>query len=738
MTESRKCGKCGVAIAVDARWGACAKCLLEPGMEAPFKTSFDEEDRRVADYELGRQIGRGGMGVVYEATQVSLRRTVALKMIVDSQASSPTALRRFAIEAEAAAKLDHPNIVPIYEIGEHRNQPFLSMKLVHGESLRQKLRGQAQLAAKGQESKSSSRECIRAAAELMAKVARAVHHAHQNGVLHRDLKPGNILIDREGEPHLTDFGLAKFLNPAEGDHTPLTLTNSSAILGTPSYMSPEQVLNQPLSAASDVYGLGAILFELLTGEPPFKANTILETVRLVCEQEPKSPRSENRTLDSDLETVCLKCLEKRPDARYSSALAVAEDLERWLRQEPIHARRAGVASRLQRWVRRNPVGAGLIVSLCACLSVTLVLLRMKAMQEEQDRYTMIWAGEKLVKQIEGLWDNKDQTCITIVSSELAALANFSQRGPPSRPFVELKFAMTIDEAPVAQAIECAPFLRHLEMEMAKSLKQQVFIDLWLYKTRSWADPGVGRGEVDVQKLSPLTYLRLREAGTSVSPVVRQRQDREAVIFARGNLGISTLSQVRGHKVAFAHTNSIVSSFAKVNLARAGICRNDLAAHEDFESSLFRNQPEPRNYYQNEGPSDADDYAHREAINQVLTGPFEIGVAPRQRFERQKVQGKKLIELHRFQVPTDLLVARPGLDAKIVLAFQQSLASLDRERNKSHKKLMISLGRTLLGFEAVNDRSLDDVRNAMTNELKQFECCGSSSPPVTSSAPQRTP
>ena len=368
-TESGTCPKCGSTSRVGR--GFCLNCLLSTGINgngahSPAEPTLDDLLREVdghdADWLLGNyqileEIGRGGMGVIYRARQRHSRRIVALKRLLSYHADSQDTLMRFRREAQAAANLDHPNILPIYEVSEsHDGLPFFSMKFASGGSLL--------------EAGPTLRSEPRRAVALMAKVARAVQYAHDHGILHRDLKPGNILLDGSGEPLVGDFGLAKWLEPTG------QLTRTPTVFGTPGYIAPEQVNGSAanLTPAADVYSLGAVLFDLLTGRPPFMGEHALKTIQQATEKPAPKLRSLAPALDRDLETICAKCLERDPHARYRSSGELADDLERWLHGHSIVARPVSPPVRLWRWSRRNPVIAAMAALLLTLLTAVGVLI----------------------------------------------------------------------------------------------------------------------------------------------------------------------------------------------------------------------------------------------------------------------------------------------------------------------------------------------------------------------------
>jgi eukaryotic-like serine/threonine-protein kinase len=348
---SRQCARCGAALKAWTSASVCWRCMMQSsagaqnaaGGSGAVAESSTAAGLRFGDYLLEQEIAHGGMGVVYRARQLSLGRTVAVKLLLLGRYASAESVERFRREAQSAAALRHPNIVAIHEIGEHEGQQFFSMDYVEGQSLAEAVRaGPLE---------------PRLSAEVVGAIAQAIHYAHEQGVLHRDLKPSNVLLDPFGQVRITDFGLAKRLDGSSD------LTVTGQVVGTPNYLSPEQAAGKQaaLGPASDVYSIGALMYELLTGRPPFLSNSLQETLSRIQNNEPVSPRVLNPARHRDLETICLKCLQKEPERRYGSAQALAEDLGRWLRHEPILARPIGTIGRLKKWTRRSPRRAMLVL-----------------------------------------------------------------------------------------------------------------------------------------------------------------------------------------------------------------------------------------------------------------------------------------------------------------------------------------------------------------------------------------
>ncbi|MBI1839269.1 MAG: protein kinase [Verrucomicrobia bacterium] len=378
--------------------GHCPACLFAIGLKIKGEDPFHRDipasespasgaEQSLGDYVLIAEIARGGMGVVYRAWQPRLKRMVALKLLRAGELADSVEVARFQSEAEAVAELDHPHIVPILDVGEESGRHYFTMKLIEGDSLAQRL------GVSG-----GRRLDVRESVLLLRSVAAAVHYAHQRGILHRDLKPGNILIDASGCPYVTDFGLAKRIECDMGATLP------GVVLGTPNYIAPEQASGQKgLTTSADIYSLGAILYEMLTGHPPFEGETLWDTLCKVRESRPPLIRAQNPLVDSHLETVCLKCLQKEPRNRYRTAEELADDLGRWLRDEPVSARAAPLSEQLRMWSRREPLAAGLSV-----LAVVLLLLGVAGVSWQwrkavSAREAALKATREKELQLEQLW-----------------------------------------------------------------------------------------------------------------------------------------------------------------------------------------------------------------------------------------------------------------------------------------------------------------------------------------------
>jgi WD40 repeat protein len=378
--------------------------------------------RPFGPYDLLAEIGRGGMGVVYRARHRGLNRTVALKVILAGEHAAEDFIERFRREAGAAAGLDHPNIVPIHEVGTQEGEPYFSMRLVEGVTLADRIAH-----AWVQPAPPPGAAVLRSFCRVIAVLARAVHHAHQRGILHRDIKPTNVLLDGDDTPYLTDFGLAKSI-----EHDP-GVTRTLAVLGTPAYMAPEQARGETrhLTVAMDVYALGAVLYETVTGRPPFVGATSIETIQRVIEEEPTSPRRHHAGIEPDLETICLKCLEKEPALRYASAEALALDLERWLRHETILARPASGPERFCKWIRRHPGAALATASALLALVAIALVSTLSAFRLQKARAAAEEANDRLEHHVRDLeWEKAEELANSgRIGESLAYFARLARQFP---------------------------------------------------------------------------------------------------------------------------------------------------------------------------------------------------------------------------------------------------------------------------------------------------------------------
>ena len=640
---------------------------------------------RFGDYELLRQIGRGGMGVVYEARQISLNRTVALKMILGGDLASPSAVRRFQIEAEAAAKLDHPNIVAIHDFGEREGLPFFSMQRIEGPSLDREMAALALPSLGGSTgeknaNKTSARQAQVRIAKLVATLARALHYAHGQGIIHCDVKPSNILIDNHGQPHITDFGIARFLDH-DGQLT------KSGVMGTPRYMSPEQAAGRrdEVTAATDIYGLGVMLYELLTGQPPFRAATPNETLRQVMEREPTAPHDSNPLVNRDLSTICLKCLEKNARHRYASAAELADDLERWTHQEPILARRASLRERVVRWCQRKPAIAALAGSVAFLLMTVAISSALFAWhlseKEKQREATLAILSAELKGELDDLWKHPERPLVTITSEKRSVLMGHKPRRSATHPGMEqrLTFGVYTFETPSEMAKKFAPLLGNLEESVADRLRRPVRIDFVIYRSYTNGHEGLLSGEVDFMRMGPSSYVLLKEKRAGISLIAAQENLIQGGIFTAVNSGIENLSQLKGKRFAFGDAESTLGThMARLALLRAGIHAVDLSTNSHHFQS------------------------HKSVVEAVKSGAYAAGAANR------IFLGPGFKMLHTFtnvQVRMPF-VARSGIEPGVAAALKDAFLA---QRTPS---VLTNIEPGLAGFRVVSDQEYDGLRKEM--------------------------
>jgi serine/threonine protein kinase/ABC-type phosphate/phosphonate transport system substrate-binding protein len=611
MSKQRQCGQCGLPIPTDSEGGFCPKCLLGMGIEGTDEDGGESgtggntwENRdgrgrssegrqraseegnvfvfhpgvRIGDYELLTKIGEGAMGVVCKARQVSLNRLVAVKMLRPEALGSPELVDRFLREAAAMGRMEHPNIVKIYEAGDFEGPPIICMQLIEGTRLDKHI-AEAGLACPAgwpaEERRAERRQAV--AVRMMAKLAGAVHYAHERGVLHRDIKPSNILIDAAGEPYLSDFGVAKLLGPLH-----VRITQSKAVVGTLKYMSPEQASGESelLTVAADVYSLGVVFYEMLTGQPPIQGENVVQIINRVLTQEPKNPTKVQPGVDPELATIAMKCLEKHPRRRYASAGAMAEDLERWLHRQRIRVPQTGVWDLVRKRIERNPALALAEASVFVLLIAVIGMLGKIVSGQRVEERRLQANAERLQKRIGELGTNQARFGIftsedrrTLLRKE--PLAFRSDQLP-------LAFAVHTHESPVKMVPAFSPILERLEVELDRP------IELRVYKDFQDVIGAMTNGEVQVARLGPVSYVLARAAQPKLvllaQQVHRGTNRMYGLLFTRVGSGIRSVADLRGQKVAFGDEESTFGwTLACAALYSHGICQTNLGGHQHFKS-----------------------------------------------------------------------------------------------------------------------------------------------------------
>ena len=538
MTKTeRTCPRCGLVFVSDQLDGLCPSCLLTNTLDIEDRhdeRAFWEDEpppappqgRGFSHFEILEELGRGGMGTVYRARDHVTGRIIALKVLQAHHLNEPDLIQRFRSEVRAVTSLDHRHILPIHEVGEHDGIPFFSMKLATGGSLAQHLGDYLGHSRK--------------AALLVAKIARGVQHAHEHGILHRDLKPGNILLDDAGEPYVCDFGLAKWLN----DDRRLTIT--SAVLGTPHYIAPEQANGKSnLTISADIYSLGAILYELLTGRPPFVGETVMDTLRQASQDTPAKPSSIVNHTPRDLETVCLKTLEREPSARYKTASALADDLENWLSGRPIRARPVSAAEQLWRWARRNPLPAALGLVLALAITTLAVGSTIAAVKIDKARTRAVDAEN----------DAREQLYAALLAQARASRMT-PQAGHRTEALAAIQKAAAIHPS-LELRNEAIAALTLVDLRVAKTLKVRENSDqrVAFNSTLETIAVATKQGDIDMVRLSDgLSQKRITGSGQPILSLIHSgrrylaaRCSDDAVYIYESDSG-RQLFQFPGHKI----------------------------------------------------------------------------------------------------------------------------------------------------------------------------------------------
>jgi predicted Ser/Thr protein kinase len=737
MPETIRCSECGAELPTGTPKGLCSRCALLGALEMSNGESqiLQTEDnanasparsatpigqlptsRYFGDYELLQEIARGGMGVVYKARQQSLNRVVAVKMLLFGANAGADFIKRFRVEASAAAALQHPNIVAIHEVGVREGEHFLVMDFVEGSNLARLAKEQT-LPPKR-------------AAQYLKTIAEAIHYAHEHGILHRDLKPSNVLIDANDQPRVTDFGLAKVLttdSQLSTDHAHLTQTGH--ILGSPGYMPPEQAGGGrgKVSRRSDVYSLGAMLYHLLTGRPPFGGGSISETLKQVETQEPVSLRLLNPGVPLDLETICLKCLEKDPGRRYQTSMELSEELGRFLKGETIHARPVGRTEKLWRWGRRNPLATALILVLCTGFSACLVLLHAVSEQKRAHQTSLNTLIKTIGARVQDL--TIASRPFEHFSAEEVKILLGRDAAPPG---VSARFTVAtfIDMTPMQTLITFGKLINRIEKSVPSTKAGAVRLDLRIYNDYAQLREDLASGVVHFASVDGPTCL----AAQSLNPAVRalvcdQRPGLPTVIFVRADSGITNLAGLKGHSLAIPDKGLNPFVFVFSQLLEAGLCARDVHCSMLAEAEATAGERRIAIRKSQEGSYGQRNSAQR-TILEERSLDAGVAFAWQLRHDAKGIQWRHLIT---FRTPDFLWVAGSKVDALARDAFTRALL---RFRNPQElESVLVDTDTDGFAYTTATDKYLESIRAAERARTRFQKCLP---PPNSDTPPGQTP
>jgi ABC-type phosphate/phosphonate transport system substrate-binding protein/tRNA A-37 threonylcarbamoyl transferase component Bud32 len=684
MSSTRTCRQCGARLAAEHPAEVCSACLWQGALldedepeTAPVPPAVPRSARLCGDYELLDQIGRGGMGVVYRARKPSLNKVFALKMLLHADIATAEELERLHIEAETAATIRHPNIVPVFDFGVSEGRHYIVMELIEGRSLAQKIAAQEFQMPRSRDAKARARarELQREIARLLVKVAHAVEHAHQCRFLHRDIKPGNILLDAKEQPYLSDFGLAKALDGAR------SISETGSVRGTINYMSPEQAEGKRVGFPTDVFSLGAILYELLTGRPPFRGESIGETFRRLQETDPEHPRLLCPWLDTDLATICLKCLEKDPNQRYASAGDLADDLDKWLANKPVRARPVRFFGRVQRWCQREPKIAAMAAGLFLLLSAVTLLASALFLHENENR---IRADQESARRLSVLIDrierNRASGTLVHVSAEEATEINRLE--PPGEGANKRLFlAFRLPERGSDRVVPIFGLFAHcLQTSLWHRAQFGAMFDLRLYPSEPDTQGSLIKGEADLARLDPAAYVLGRRAMPGLIPVVRElyggNSETRGAIVTHLDSGITNLAGLKGGSFAFGDPDSALGwHLPRAAMAEAGLMAGDIAS---------------------------TNLTYSRVLSAVRKKQVQAGVVMSDDLERLARAGVRLRVLRELRCPSFVWVVTSRLETNTVVALRKALLPL------SDRMSLMLLEPTLNGFSPTLPSDYDEL------------------------------